>query len=223
LRIACLHTIESNIEPFEAARRELGSPSLTLRHEVRADLLAAVGRAGSLSPAILAETVTALQSLGTDADGVLLTCSTLGPAVIPAQRVCPVPVTRVDQGLAGEAVKNGGKVLVLCTVPTTLSSTRDLFEAEARATGATIEVRRIPDAWDDFKAGQLGRYYALTAQAADAAFREGATTVVLAQVSMAPAAALCREGRPLVSPTAGLKAVVFAAERTSDIRTGSRG
>jgi hypothetical protein len=216
LRIACLHTIESNIEPFEAARRERGGGWLALRHQVRADLLAAVGRAGSFTAPIVAETVAVLQALGADADGVLLTCSTLGPAIVPAQKVCPVPVMRVDQGLAREAVRQGGRVLVLCTASTTLASTRELFEAEARATGASIEMRRVPDAWDHFKAGRLERYYALTAQAADQAFREGAKTVVLAQVSMAAAAALCREGRPLVSPATGLKAAVLAAQIASD-------
>ena len=215
MRIACLHTIESNIEPFEAARRERGDASLTLRHEVRDDLLAAVARAGSFAAPIVAETVAALQALAADADGVLLTCSTLGPAVVPAQRVCPVPVIRVDQGLARQAVRQGGKVLVLCTATTTLSSTQELFEAEAHATGAEIEMRRVPDAWDHFKAGRLERYYALTAQAADQAFREGAKTVVLAQVSMAAAAPLCREGRPLVSPATGLKAVMLAARMAS--------
>ena len=215
MRIACLHTIESNIEPFEAAARELGDAGLTLRHEVRDDLLAAVGRAGSLDATVMAETVAVLRALAADSDGVLLTCSTLGPAVVPAQRHCPVPVLRVDQGLAREAVKEGGKAIVLYTAPTTLASTQQLFEAEARATGAVIEVRRVPDAWDDFKAGGLDRYYQRTAEAADRAFREGVKTVVLAQVSMAPAAALCREGRPLVSPATGLKAAVLAAETAS--------
>jgi hypothetical protein len=217
LRIACLHTIESNIEPFEAAVGELGFRSLSLRHEVRDDLLAAVGRAGSFNAAITAETVAVLRALAADSDGVLLTCSTLGPAVVPAQKVCRVPVIRVDQGLAREAVKHGGQVVVLCTAPTTLVSTQDLFEAEARATGAAIEVRRIPDAWDDFKASRLERYYARTAEAADRAFREGVKTVVLAQVSMAAAAPLCREGRPLVSPVTGLKSVIAAVETVSAV------
>ena len=57
--------------------------------------------------------------------------------------------------------------------------------------------------------------YTLTAEAADEAFREGAKTVVLAQVSMAAAAPLCREGRPLVSPATGLKAAMLAARMAS--------
>jgi hypothetical protein len=217
LRIGCLHTIESNIEPFEAAACQLGPRSLTLRHEVRDDLLAAVGRSGCLDAAIMADTVAALRALAADCDGVLLTCSTLGPAVVPAQTACAVPVIRVDQGLAREAVKVGGRVVVLCTAPTTLASTQELFEAEARATGAAIEVRSIPDAWDDFKAGQIERYYARTAEAADSAFCEGVRTVVLAQVSMAPAAGLCREGRPLVSPVVGLKCLMAAVDAASAV------
>jgi hypothetical protein len=52
----------------------------------------------------------------------------------------------------------------------------------------------------------------MIAAAADQAYRDGADVVALAQASMAGAAALCREGRPLTSPAAGLAAALQAAE-----------
>src|SRR5262249_18519034 len=92
-----------------------------------------------------------------------------------------------------------------------LTSTRALFEAAARPSGTAVEIRLVPDAWDAFKEGTQDRYRAMIAEAADQAFREGAQTVALAQASMAGAAGLCREGRPLASPIAGLKAAMAAA------------
>ncbi len=56
-QLALLHTAASNVDVFEAASADLGLHDLTLSHHLRADLLAG------------------------GADGVILTCSTLGPAV----------------------------------------------------------------------------------------------------------------------------------------------
>ncbi len=106
MRIACLHTAESNVAVFEAARPD----GVRLSHAVRPDLLAAAEAEG-LTAAIAAATVEALGAL--DGDAVLLTCSTLGPAAGPAgaqrragddppgsRRLAPVPRRR-SRGLRG--------------------------------------------------------------------------------------------------------------------------
>jgi hypothetical protein len=207
MRVACLHTLGSNIAVFEAARP--AGAEVTLRHEVRADLLEAE-RSGSLTDEIAARTGEALRALAADADAVLLTCSTLGPAVAGLADA-GVPVLRVDAALASGAVRGGGRVVALCTAATTLGPTRALFENAAAGTGATVELRLVPGAWDAFKAGRTAEYHAMIAAAADEAFRDGADKVALAQASMAGAAALCREEKPLESPTVGLAETVAAA------------
>ena len=203
-RIACLHTAPTNIAIFDAALRASGRTDVRLHHHVRADLLAAAEQAGHVTPAVAAATVEALHALGANADAVLLTCSTLGPI---AEDAGVASVFRVDAALAREAVRQGGRVTVLCAVETTLAPTRQLFEREARATGAAITVQLVPDAWAAFKAGDTGRYLTLIAGAAEAARRGGATQVALAQASMAPAADLVPPGlRPLDSPATALAA-----------------
>jgi hypothetical protein len=208
--LSCLHTADSNVAVFDAALSELGRDDVRLRHAVRADLLDRAERDGGLTAAIAAETAAVLGGLAGAADAVLLTCSTLGPAVA---RTTPstAPVLRVDEALARQAVRQGGTVVALCAVATTVPSTRELFERAAVLTGATIEVRLVPGAWDAFRAGRQEHYLALVAAAADLAFAEGAAAVALAQASMADAVRRCRAGRPLASPLAGLKAAVAAA------------
>lgn len=216
VRVACLHTAESNVAVFEAARRDLGLAAGALRHEVRADLLDDAERAGGLTPDIEARTCRALLDLCDGADVVLLTCSTLGPAARAAAGVASVPVVRVDAALARRAVRGGGKVVALCAVETTLGPTRALFEAAARATGAEVETRLVPGAWAAFKAGDHDRYLAAVAHAADEAARGGASCVALAQASMAGAAGLVTvRPPPLAGPAAGLHAAVTAAERAA--------
>lgn len=208
MAIACLHTAESNVAVFETAAQALGT---SLTHLVRADLLREAETAGGLNPDIAERTASLLKGLADGADAVLLTCSTLGPAAPDAARGAKVPVLRVDGALATQALAAGGRVVVLCAVQTTLEPTRRLFEAAATGRAADLDVRLVPDAWDAFKAGNIARYHALVAAAADAAFQAGADVVALAQASMADAAALCRAGRPLTSPAAGLLAALQAA------------
>ncbi len=209
VRIACFHTAASNAAVFDAAARGL---DVTLRHRIGGDVLARAEAAGGLSDAIAEDVAGQLADLAMDADVVLLTCSTAGPAI---ERVAgsPVPVLRVDSALAEQAVRDGGRVVVLCAVATTMAPTRDLFEKAAAATGARVELALVPDAWPAFRAGDVDRYFALIAAAADAAFAGGADVVALAQASMSGAAALCRNGTPLTSPGAGLAAAAAAARR----------
>jgi hypothetical protein len=205
MRIACLHTADSNIAVFDKAA---APRALLLAHRVRADLLAEAMAAGGLNDEIAARTAEALRELAGEADAVLLTCSTLGPVAETVAALAAVPVLRVDAALARQAVRDGGHVVVLCAVETTLGPTGMLFEKAAKETGAAIDLRLVPGAWDAFLAGDTPRYLAMIAAAADEVYADGCRTVALAQASMAGAAALCRHGRPLTSPEAGLDAIV---------------
>ena len=215
MRIACLHTATSNAAIFEDVGKELGFDAGTLRHTVRADLLSDAEQARGLTREIEDRTVRELLALCEGADAVLLACSTLGPAVEALVGRAPVPTLRVDAALAAAAVRNGNRVVALCAVETTLRPTRALFETAARATGAQVEVRLVPDAWAAFKAGERDRYLILVAAAADAATRSGAGQVALAQASMAGAARFCQVPPPLTSPAAGLAAACAAASNAS--------
>ena len=211
MRIACLHTATSNIEVFDTAARTLGIAPDVIRHEVRADLLAAAEHAGHLTDEIAEATASALLALARHADVVVLTCSTLGPSIehIPADT--QVPVLRADEALATEAVRSGNQVVVLCAVETTLETTSRLFHTAARQSNAVIDVQWVAGAWALFKAGDIEAYLKSIARAADSAYEAGASVVALAQASMSAAAGLVMSGPPpLSSATAGLTAAVQA-------------
>jgi hypothetical protein len=212
VKIACLHTAESNIVIYEDAAKQLGLPADALYHHVRADLLFAAERAGGLTPDIRMETAAVLYHLAQGADAVVLNCSTLGPAAPLAAGASETAIVRADGVLAENAVKAGGKVIVLCTTETTIAPTTRLFEEAAKTTGAEIEVRLIDGAWVLFRAGEQEAYLALIADAAEVAYREGAKTVVFAQASMTGAAALLgnAHARPMSGPAAALEAAVTA-------------
>ncbi len=220
MRIACLHTADSNIAVFEAAARQLGLVDGALHHDVRADLLATAEQAGMVTPEIAAQTAEALVRLSNGADAVILTCSTLGPVAETAACESAIPISRADAALAQRAVSAGGRVVVLCAVETTVPPTTQLFTEEAKGTPACeIDVRLVAGAWALFKAGDLAGYHAAIAAAADQAYVEGATVVALAQSSMAGAALLVKSGRtPLTGPETALATAVAAIRTSSHAR-----
>ena len=204
--IGCLHTAATNVPPFDAIAA--GIEGVELRHVVRPDLLAAALAAGEMTAETRAEAEVELRALAADCDAVLLTCSSIGRAVEGVQDEA-VPVIRVDAALAERAVADGGRVVVLYAAPSTAAPTGQLFAAAAAKTGASIDMRMVPDAWTHFTSGDHEGYFALVAEATKAAYRDGADVVALAQVSMAGAGDKVRNGpAPLTSPAIGLQAVI---------------
>ncbi len=206
MRIACLHTAESNVAVYDRAAAELGLPPGTLAHTVRPELLIAAEQAGGLNADIASHTAFLLFALCDSADAVLLTCSTLGPVAPAIADTAEVPVIRADEALAERAATDGGRIAVLCAVETTLAPTTALFREAAAETAASIDVQLVEGAWALFKAGDAASYLKTIAAAADAAYASGAKVVALAQSSMADAADLVTSGaKPLTSPLAALE------------------
>ncbi|WP_372623974.1 aspartate/glutamate racemase family protein [Falsiroseomonas sp.] len=201
--IACLHTAAGNLAVFDAAC----PPGVTLTHTLREDLLKDAEAAGGLTDEIAQRTARALEALvQPGVDAVLLTCSTVGPGAALARAA--IPVLRVDAALAEEATKGGGRVVVLCAVETTIEPTRAIFAEAAARHGATLDVRLVPGAWAAFRGGDTAGYHRIVAEAAEAAFAEGADQVALAQASMTGAVALAKGRKPLASPPVGLAAAM---------------
>jgi hypothetical protein len=203
--IACLHTAAGNVAVFDAAC----PPGARLTHTVNEALLKDAEAAGGLTDAIADRTARALEALAAPGvDAVLLTCSTVGPGA--ARAVAPIPVLRVDAALADTATRNGGKVVVLCAVETTVEPTRAIFAEAATRHGATLDVRLVPGAWAAFRGGDVAAYHRIVAEASDAAYAAGAKAVALAQASMTGAVAMAKGPKPLASPPVGLAAALAA-------------
>jgi hypothetical protein len=193
MKIACLHTAESNIPLFDEAAAALG---LTLSHAVRADLYQRAIELGGADAAILADAAEVLSEL--DGDVVILNCTTICEA---ADRVGAL---RVDVALAEAAVARGGSVEVFVTSPSTILPTGAVFEAEAAKTGASITLTLVEDALPAFLAGDSDAHARLIAAAADAST---ADVAVLTQTSMTPATALMSRAA-MTSPSAALNKAV---------------
>ena len=120
------------------------------------------------------------------ADYILVTCSSIGPAVEAAAKLNGVPVLRVDQPMADQAVQTGKHIGVIATLRTTLEPTADLIERRAEKAGRQIKLtsRLCEGAFDALMNGDAAKHDALVAGALKE-LSQSADVIVLAQASMA--------------------------------------
>jgi aspartate/glutamate racemase len=212
--IAFLHTAAIHIETFDALGKEI-APDLKLTHAVREDLLAAAEKAGCVTRALDIKTREALLALAEGgARVVVCTCSTLGASAEAAAMEAPVPILRIDRPMADLAVLQGHRIGICACVPATVPNTQALIVGSAEAVGRDYEVQTFlfDDIWTAFREGRLDDYYRGIADRLTDVARK-VDVLVLAQASMAPAAALC-DGLPvpvLSSPRIGFEEAVRLA------------
>ncbi|WP_246787918.1 aspartate/glutamate racemase family protein [Bradyrhizobium sp. CCBAU 53421] len=142
----------------------------------------------AINEPLIAFSTSMLRTVDAGAQAVLVTCSSLGPAVDMAMPLCPVPLFRVDDGMAIEAIERGNRIAVLATLASTLEPTTQLIKHHAARLGrhASIASHLCEGAFDKLRSGEK--------LAHDALVREGLASVVgsvdvvvLAQASMANA------------------------------------
>lgn len=209
--LGLLHTSPVHVPVFDGLR-DADHPGLELRHHVAEELLARARREGpdAVAPAVRAALAQAARD---GAAAVLCTCSTIGGVVERAGADLGLPVVRVDRPMAAAAVAAGDRVVVLAAVASTVGPTSALIEEEARRAGRDVTVRAelVDQVWARFEAGDAEGY----ARGVARAVREvrDADVIVLAQASMAGAAALVPEVRVpvLSSPRPGLAAAAALA------------
>lgn len=209
--IAFLHTAAVHIETFNALAGEL-APELKVSHAVRDDLLSAAEKAGLVTPVIEMRTEEALMALSDQSGGVVVcTCSTLGASAEALAGETGRPFMRIDRAMADLAVRKGGRIGVAACVLTTVPNTQTLIRSSAARAGREIELTSFvfDDVWTLFREGRLDDYYEGIAQRLAKAAGE-VDVIVLAQASMAPAAALCADlSVPVLSsPRAGFEAAL---------------
>ena len=120
------------------------------------------------------------------ADMILYTCSSIGRAVEVAASLSRVPVFRVDQPMADQAVATGTRIGIVATLSTTLDPTTDLVRRRAIAAGREVELkpRLCEGAFEALMSGDAATHDEKVAAALRSLALE-TDVIVLAQASMA--------------------------------------
>jgi Asp/Glu/hydantoin racemase len=184
--LALIHTSATLVPVFQQlCKAQL--PHVDTFNIVDDSLVRAIGAKGALTADIARRVeayITSAEAGG--ADYILVTCSSIGPAVEASAPFCAVPVLRVDQPMADAAVAAGRRIGVIATLPTTLNPTSDLVRRRAALAGKEIELtsRLVDGAFAALMAGDAATHDALVG----AALKDLSTQVdviLLAQASMA--------------------------------------
>jgi Asp/Glu/hydantoin racemase len=185
-RLALIHTVAGLVPRFRELAAEL-MPDVETFDIVDETLLRDATREGRVSldtARRLFAHLAAAERHG--ADAILVTCSSVGNVVDAARPFAGIPLLRVDQAMAEQAVERGTRIGVLATLRSTLGPTAALIRRTADEAGREVDVRdRLCEgAFEALKAGDAERH--------DESIREGlreligwADVIVLAQASMA--------------------------------------
>jgi len=184
--LCLLHTGAMLVPVFAELAKEL-LPGVKLFHMLDESLIQNTVSAGKLEKVTIRRLFKEIECAREGgADVVMVTCSSLGPAIALARQAFDFPVLRVDQAMAGEAVRHGQRVGVLATLPTTLAPTCDLVRETARAMRrkCTVVTGLCPGAFEAVRAGNGAEHDRLVTRGL-LELMEKVDVVVLAQASMA--------------------------------------
>jgi Asp/Glu/hydantoin racemase len=208
-RLAFIHTVTGNADRFRLlAEKALGG--WTSYAVVDESLLLDTISGGSVAPKTVQRlTGYVFAAADNGASAIVVTCSTLGAVVDAIRPLSPVPLFRIDRGMAEEAVRRASRIGVLATLPTTLEPTTELLKHAAQESGTTCEIAQVlcEGAFDLLRAGDREGHNAAI-RSGFARLASGVDLIVLAQASMVDAMSGEVAGVPyLTSPELGMAAI----------------
>ena len=153
----------------------------------------------------------------TGADLIFNTCSSIGDVAVMARSLIKIPIVKIDDAMAAEAVRLGARIGVLATLPTTLAPTVRLVKAQAEKAGRNVSIVEglAKGAYEALVTKQPERHDEMVMVAAEQV-AEQVDIIVLAQGSMArmEASLAQRTGKPVLSsPRRGVLEVKETLER----------
>jgi len=120
----------------------------------------------------------------TGADLIVVTCSTLTPALQHIRPFIKVPIVAIDDAMTGKAVRIGSKIKVIATAMSTIEPTVAKLHQEAKLAGVTVSIDAEDNetAYAAMKRGDLATHDILVLT--QIATVKGYDSIVLAQASM---------------------------------------
>lgn len=133
------------------------------------------------------------------ANGVMMTCSSLSETVDVAKNLVNIPVMKIDEPMAIEAVKNATKIGVIGTLSSVVGPSKRLIERKAKEMKKKVNIKSIvcEEAFKALIKGDKEKHNQLLLKEADK-IAKNVDIIVLAQGSMTSLA-------PILSERTGLK------------------
>lgn len=130
------------------------------------------------------------------ADLILLACSTFNRAVEYAAPMMNIPLLQIDRPMMDLAVKDGPRIGLLATLPSTVPSSERLLQLAADQAGKTVSIKTIlsSTAFAELQAGRTELHNEILLEEIEKLSKE-VDAIVMAQVSMTALEPLLRNTR----------------------------
>ncbi|HEX4267514.1 MAG TPA: aspartate/glutamate racemase family protein [Steroidobacteraceae bacterium] len=185
-RICLIHTAPLMVQVFTPLCRDR-LPDVKVTQIINESMIKDTIEAGGIrQPTIDALITFADASFKMGTELVMVTCSSIGPAVDLIRDRFQKPVLRVDEPMAEAAVARGRKIGVAATLRTTLEPTSELLLRKAKEAGKDVELVEClcEGAFDAILAGDTETHDMLVSKAMTNKLGD-VDVIVLAQASMA--------------------------------------
>lgn len=210
-KLAIIHTTSATVDSMKTLAAEM-LPGCELVNFVDDSILPQLGGNGGDLNEVEERLVTyAHFAEQVGANVILEACSSVGEVVAKMQSAVSIPIVRIDEGMAEQAVLRGEYLGVAATLSTTLQPTTRLLRAKAHAAGKQVKVTPvlIENAYQKLMAGDREGHDNLLVEKLQELART-VDVIVLAQASMArvlPRLSAADRDKILVSPRLAMERV----------------
>lgn len=193
-KLTILHTTLATTTTIPAMIRELYPDEFDIVNVLDDSLLNDIKCSGRMSASIIERFIQyACIAKNNGSDALLLACSSLGKAADIARELLDIPLYKIDEPMADQAVNSGYNILVLGTVKSTLEPTSDLIRSKRKSQEQSITCILIPDVFELYEIDREQHDQRIAE-----VIQEHLNTydvIVLAQASMANAIQYITQGR----------------------------
>lgn len=209
--LAIIHTTPLTVEPLKKLAGDF-LPSYDVINFVDDSILPQLAKNGGMLEEVEERLIQyARYAEQAGASIILNACSSVGEIVTKANEHVKVPVVRIDEAMAEEAINHGKRIGVIATLSTTLKPTVKLIKEKADECNKKVEIQSVlaGEAYQQLISGDKESHDAILAEALTKLASES-DIVVLAQASMARVVTklpLKQQDMFLTSPELGMERV----------------
>lgn len=140
IKVFAVHTALAMVEPITALFKE-HLPDVKLNHIVDDSLIQEVIANDKVTPAVAKRLVNCYHTaVDAGADIIFNTCSSIGEIAQMSRKMVSIPLLKIDDPMALEAVLKSKRIGVIATLPTTLAPTAKLIKTMADEYNKEIEI-----------------------------------------------------------------------------------
>ena len=193
-KLTILHTTLATTTTIPAMIRELYPDEFDIVNVLDDSLLNDIKCSSRMSASVIERFIQyACIAKNNGSDALLLACSSLGKAADIARELLDIPLYKIDEPMADQAVESGNNILVLGTVKSTLEPTSDLIRSKRKSQEQSVTCILIPDVFELYEIDRE-RHDQKIAEVIQEHWNTY-DVIVLAQASMANAIQYITQGR----------------------------